>query len=149
QQSVCRAWQLDCKRFITTRGDIVSAGLTDDGTDGVTWIGDETFAIQLPSSANRPTISQRTRATYIPQHCQFEVVASSQQDFDTGSLRRGTKTHLDISKRYRKCSIREPRNIFIQSNLQFYMNRDSHEYTYTDKKNQGAAGGVQGKNGER
>ncbi|KER24294.1 hypothetical protein T265_14461, partial [Opisthorchis viverrini] len=62
--SVRRAWQLDCKRFITKRGDIFSAGLSDD----VTSIGDETFAIQLPSSANRPTTKQRTRATYIPQH---------------------------------------------------------------------------------
>ncbi|KAG5445160.1 hypothetical protein CSKR_203170 [Clonorchis sinensis] len=39
-------------------------------TDDVASIGDETFAIQLPSSANRPTINQRTRVTYIPPHCQ-------------------------------------------------------------------------------
>ncbi|KER33615.1 LOW QUALITY PROTEIN: hypothetical protein T265_12569, partial [Opisthorchis viverrini] len=36
--SVRRAWQLDCKRFITNRGDFVSAGLS--GTDDVTSIGD-------------------------------------------------------------------------------------------------------------
>ncbi|KAG5442664.1 hypothetical protein CSKR_111908 [Clonorchis sinensis] len=48
--SVRRAWQLDCKRFITNRGDIVSA--TQPRTDDVTSIGDETFAIQVPSSAN-------------------------------------------------------------------------------------------------
>ncbi|GAA57874.1 hypothetical protein CLF_113299 [Clonorchis sinensis] len=70
--SVRRAWQLDCKRFITNRGDIISAGLSD-----VTSIGDETFAIQLPSSANRPTINQRTRATYIPQHCRLKLITSN------------------------------------------------------------------------
>ncbi|GAA51367.1 hypothetical protein CLF_105997 [Clonorchis sinensis] len=36
--------------------------------DDVTSIGDETFAIQMPSPANRPTINQRTRATYIPHY---------------------------------------------------------------------------------
>ncbi|KER27539.1 hypothetical protein T265_05429 [Opisthorchis viverrini] len=44
--SVRRAWQLNCKRFIANRSDIVSAELTDD----VTSIGDETSAIQLTSS---------------------------------------------------------------------------------------------------
>ncbi|GAA49810.1 hypothetical protein CLF_103627 [Clonorchis sinensis] len=38
-------------------------------TEDVTPIGDKTFAIKLPSSANRPTTSQRTRTTYIPQQC--------------------------------------------------------------------------------
>ncbi|KER30032.1 hypothetical protein T265_03411 [Opisthorchis viverrini] len=42
---------LDCRRSITNRSDVGSAGLSDD----VTSTGDETFAIQLPSSANRPT----------------------------------------------------------------------------------------------
>ncbi|GAA50429.1 hypothetical protein CLF_104531, partial [Clonorchis sinensis] len=64
------SWQLDCKRFITNRGDIITQPRTDD----VTSIGDGTFAIQLPSSANRPTINQRTRATYIPQHCRLNVL---------------------------------------------------------------------------
>ncbi|KER30135.1 hypothetical protein T265_03396 [Opisthorchis viverrini] len=49
--SVRRAWQLGCKRFITNRGDIVSAGLRDDVISN----GEETFATQLPSSANRQT----------------------------------------------------------------------------------------------
>ncbi|KAG5446306.1 hypothetical protein CSKR_113498 [Clonorchis sinensis] len=48
-RSVRRVWQLDCKRFINNRADIVSAGLS--------------------GSANRPTINQRTRATHISQHC--------------------------------------------------------------------------------
>ncbi|GAA49988.1 hypothetical protein CLF_103894 [Clonorchis sinensis] len=56
------SWQLDCKCFITNRVDIVSTGLS---TGDVTSIGDEAFAIQLPSSANKPTTKQRTRATYI------------------------------------------------------------------------------------
>ncbi|GAA47758.1 phospholipase A2 isozyme PA4 precursor [Clonorchis sinensis] len=58
------------KRFVTIRGDIFSALLVEvtssavvrgDGlvfgttTDDVTSIGDETFAIKLPSSANKPT----------------------------------------------------------------------------------------------
>ncbi|KER22201.1 hypothetical protein T265_14919, partial [Opisthorchis viverrini] len=60
--SVRRALQLDCKRFITNRGDIVSAGLSGADewcTDDVNSIGDETHAIQLPSSANRPTTNPR------------------------------------------------------------------------------------------
>ncbi|GAA51482.1 hypothetical protein CLF_106237, partial [Clonorchis sinensis] len=78
---IIRCWQLDCKRFITNRGDIISAALmrthshgTQLRTDDITSIVDETFAIQLPSSANRPTINQRTPATYIPQHCQSRKV---------------------------------------------------------------------------
>ncbi|KAG5442750.1 hypothetical protein CSKR_104251 [Clonorchis sinensis] len=40
-------------------------------TPTLTLIGDETLAIQLPRSANRPTPNQRTRADYIPQHRQL------------------------------------------------------------------------------
>ncbi|KER24125.1 hypothetical protein T265_14492, partial [Opisthorchis viverrini] len=62
--SVRRDCQLDCKRFITNRDDIVSGGLNNDVTDDVTSIGDEKFAI----TANRPITKQRTRTIYIPQH---------------------------------------------------------------------------------
>ncbi|GAA48323.1 hypothetical protein CLF_101467, partial [Clonorchis sinensis] len=44
--SVRRAGQLDCKRFVSNR----------QCTDNVTSIDDETFAVELPSSANRPAI---------------------------------------------------------------------------------------------
>ncbi|KAG5452955.1 hypothetical protein CSKR_112528 [Clonorchis sinensis] len=46
--------QLACKRFIPSRGDIVSAQLSSR-TDDVSSTGDETFASQLLSSANRST----------------------------------------------------------------------------------------------
>ncbi|KAG5450099.1 hypothetical protein CSKR_102232 [Clonorchis sinensis] len=84
--SVRRVLQLDCKRCITNRGDIVSAGLsgslthspTQSRTDDVTSIGDATFAIQLQDSANRQTINQPTRATYIPQRCrEFQETISN------------------------------------------------------------------------
>ncbi|KER32223.1 hypothetical protein T265_12825, partial [Opisthorchis viverrini] len=46
-------------------------GLTPPRTDYVTSIGEETFTLQLPSSANKPTTSRRTRATYNPQNHHF------------------------------------------------------------------------------
>ncbi|GAA55307.1 hypothetical protein CLF_107556 [Clonorchis sinensis] len=59
------AWQLDCKRFITNRGDIVSAGLsgpTQPRTDDVTWIG----PIQVTSNDETFT---RIHAVYRPSIC--------------------------------------------------------------------------------
>ncbi|KER22766.1 hypothetical protein T265_09211 [Opisthorchis viverrini] len=45
-------------------------------TDDVTSTGVETFPIQLPNLANRPTTHQRTQAPYIPKYCRcFCLVA--------------------------------------------------------------------------
>ncbi|KER22202.1 LOW QUALITY PROTEIN: hypothetical protein T265_14920, partial [Opisthorchis viverrini] len=81
--SVRRALQLDCKRFITNRGDIVSAGLSGADewcTDDVNSIGDETHAIQLPSSANRPTTNprpgNRTQSAHTDSRARREQVVS-------------------------------------------------------------------------
>ncbi|KER26468.1 hypothetical protein T265_06320 [Opisthorchis viverrini] len=65
--SVHRAWQLDCKRFITNQGYIVSAGLS------VTSIGDETFAIQLANSANRPTTKHFQLWRCNARQCRYEI----------------------------------------------------------------------------
>ncbi|KAG5447961.1 hypothetical protein CSKR_100923, partial [Clonorchis sinensis] len=61
-------WKSLMKNLFAELGSWI-ANVSSSVPDDVTSIGGETFAIQLPSSANRPTINQRTRATYIPQHC--------------------------------------------------------------------------------
>ncbi|KAG5441837.1 hypothetical protein CSKR_113182 [Clonorchis sinensis] len=52
--SVRRAWQLDCKRFTTNRGDIVSAGLSgcDEWLEVAKWLKQE-FANRKIRSSNR------------------------------------------------------------------------------------------------
>ncbi|GAA53411.1 hypothetical protein CLF_110160 [Clonorchis sinensis] len=63
-RSVRRAWQLASKRFVPSRGDIVSAQLSGStSTDDVSSTGDETFGSQLSSSANISTAILSTTST--------------------------------------------------------------------------------------
>ncbi|KER32915.1 hypothetical protein T265_01191 [Opisthorchis viverrini] len=63
--------QLDCKRFTTNRGDIVSAGLSDD----VTSIGDETLAIQIRSSTTTRTLSEENLTHKLHPTTPFESMS--------------------------------------------------------------------------
>ncbi|GAA52879.1 hypothetical protein CLF_109031 [Clonorchis sinensis] len=64
--SVHRAWQLDCKRFITNRGDIISAGLSGLSIESVTYRDNQAllWLLQIkieepPYSCSKPLIVYR------------------------------------------------------------------------------------------
>ncbi|KAG5445584.1 hypothetical protein CSKR_106905 [Clonorchis sinensis] len=113
--SVHRAWQLDCKRFITNRGDIISAGLSGLSIESVTYRDNQAllWLLQIKIGAAR-------RPLHVSVGTMFEI---SQYIFIKEPTHNVAEKSLTAHERFLfSWSPPERRSPWFSVNLMFYLN---------------------------